>query len=162
MRRRPRSEIIQAMFEFHEPGGLIDEDLELVLVERFPGDSGLGFVPAYKFKMVVRGEEEEVGTIHLRIGSTPRLDLYFGHIGYKVAPEHRGHRYASRSIRLLLPLIQSHNLKPVWITCDPSNMASRRTCELVGAELIEIVDLPEDTDLYQRGHWQGCRYRLDP
>lgn len=148
------------MFEFHEPGRLVDDDLELVLVERFPGDPSIGFVPAYKFEMVRVGQEEEVGEIHLRVGDTERLHLYFGHIGYKVLREHRGYRYAARSIRLLFPLMRSHGLETLWITCDPANIASRRTCELAGAELVEVVDLPEDTDLYQRGHRQGCRYRL--
>ena len=145
---------------------MIDADLELVLVERFPGDSSIGFVPAYKFQMVraiqeaPEGQQEELGEIHLRVGDTERLHLYFGHIGYKVVRQHRGHRYASRSIKLLFPLMRSHGMETVWITCDPANLASRRTCELAGAEPIEVVDLPEDTDLYQRGHRLGCRYRL--
>jgi tagatose 1,6-diphosphate aldolase len=32
---------------------------------------------------------------------------------------------------------------------------------LVGAELVEVVDVPEGTPLYQRGERQKCRYRLD-
>jgi predicted acetyltransferase len=49
----------------------------------------------------------------------------------------------------------------VWITCDPDNIASRKTCELAGARLVEIVDLPEDTDMYREGMRQKCRYRID-
>jgi len=48
-----------------------------------------------------------------------------------------------------------------WITCNPDNAASRRTCELAGAVLVEIVDLPEDIDMYQEGERQKCRYRLE-
>jgi tagatose 1,6-diphosphate aldolase len=44
--------------------------------------------------------------------------------------------------------------------CRPENSASRRTCEMVGAELADIVDLPEDHNMYQRGYRQVCRYRL--
>jgi tagatose 1,6-diphosphate aldolase len=62
---------------------------------------------------------------------------------------------------LLLPLARSHGLMTIWITCNPDNFASRRTCELAGATLVEIVDLPEDNDMYQRGERQKCRYRLD-
>ena len=147
------------MFEFYEPDKLIDGDLELVLVERYPGDPNIGFVPHYKFKMM--SGHAEVGEIKLRIGNTLRLEMYFGHIGYIVILEHRGHKYAARSLKLLRPLMRQHGFKMVWITCDPANMASRRTCEIAGATLVEIVDLPEDTDLYKRGHRQGCRYRLD-
>ncbi len=149
------------MFEFYETGELKDDDLELVLIEKFPGDPGIGFVPAYKFEMRRVGTNQTVGEIHLRIGDTHALKMYGGHIGYKVAREYRGHKYASRSIKLLLSLAQSHGLNPIWITCDPANLASRRTCELAGAQLVEIVDLPAETDLYQRGFRRGCRYRLD-
>ena len=31
----------------------------------------------------------------------------------------------------------------------------------MGAELIEIVPLPEDNDQYVRGEREKCRYRLD-
>jgi predicted acetyltransferase len=52
-------------------------------------------------------------------------------------------------------------LQTVWITCNPDNWASRRTCELAGAELVEIVDLPEDNDMYRKGKRRKCRYRLE-
>jgi len=152
---------MKLIFEFYEPGRLTDGDFELVLVEKYPGDPSIGFVPAYKFKMMLLGQEEEVGEIHLRVGNTPYLEMYNGHLGYRVISEYRGHRYAARSIKLLRPLMQKHGLKTVWITCDPANIASRRTCELTGATLVEVVNLPEGIDLYKRGHRQGCRYRLD-
>jgi tagatose 1,6-diphosphate aldolase len=48
----------------------------------------------------------------------------------------------------------------LWITCNPENIASRRTCEAAGADFVEIVDLPSDIDMYQEGERQKCRYRL--
>lgn len=148
------------MFEFHNPGELIDSDLQLILEETRPADPAKGYAPEYRFKMVLAGQEEKIGGINLRIGDTERLIKYSGHVGYGVEPEHRGHHYAARSIRLTLPLARNHGLQTLWITCNPDNAASRRTCELAGAELIEIVDLPEDTDMYQRGKRQKCRYRI--
>lgn len=149
------------MFTWLDPGPLSDGDLELVLLRRYPGDPGRGYVPAYVFKMVHPGEEEELGRIELRVGDTEYLLLYGGHIGYWVAPQRRGHHYAARACKLLLPLARRHGMKEVWITCDPDNIASRRTCELVGATLVEIVDLPEDSDMYREGSRQKCRYRID-
>jgi len=148
------------VFEFHNPGELIDSDLQLILEETRPADPAKGYAPEYRFKMVLAGQEEKIGGINLRIGDTERLIKYSGHVGYGVEPEHRGHHYAARSIRLTLPLARNHGLQTLWITCNPDNAASRRTCELAGAELIEIVDLPEDTDMYQRGKRQKCRYRI--
>jgi predicted acetyltransferase len=148
------------MFAFHDPGELIDGDLQLVLEETHPANSAKGLAPEYRFKMVLAGQEEKIGGINLRIGNTERLTKYSGHVGYGVEPEHRGHHYAARSVRLLLPLARKHGLQALWITCNPDNAASRRTCELAGAESIELIDLPEDTDMYQRGERQKCRYRI--
>jgi len=149
------------MFQFRDPGRLIDGDLELVLVEKRPGDPSRNHVPAYKFKMTLAGQGVEVGAIELRVGDSDHIVMYAGHVGYRVNPEHRGHRYAARACRLLLALARRHGLETLWITCDPDNVASRRTCELAGAELVRIVDLPQDTDMYQRGERRKCRYRLD-
>lgn len=149
------------MFEFRDPGELIDGELQLVLVEKCPGDSEKNRVPAYRFEMTHVSEHEAIGRIELRVGDTNHLVMYGGHIGYWVGPEHRGRHYAARSLRLLLPLARHHNLETLWITCNPANIASRKTCELVGGRFVEIVDLPEDTDMYQRGERQKCRYRLD-
>lgn len=152
---------VQSMFEFYDPGRLMDDILELILIEKYPGDPTMNYVPAYKFRMKTVGPSEDIGSIELRIGNTHHLVKYAGHVGYGVRPEHRGHHYAARACRLLLPLARSHGLTELWITCNPDNIPSRKTCELAGARLIEIVDLPEDTDMYQQGERQKCRYRLD-
>ncbi len=147
------------MFEFHDPGDLVDGDLRLVLEATQPGNPAADLVPSYQFKMVVG--HQEAGYVALRVGNVPSIVLYAGHIGYRVQPQFRGHHYAARSCKLLLPLARSHDLNPLWITCNPDNFASRRTCELVGATLVEIVDLPVDNDMYERGERQKCRYRVD-
>jgi predicted acetyltransferase len=149
------------MLELYEPGRLVNGDLELKLVNRYPADPMKKYVPVYKFKMVYVGRDDEIGGIDLRVGNTDHIVRYAGHIGYRVHAGHRGHRYAARACRLLLPLARRHGLNPLWITCDPDNVASRRTCEIAGAAFVEIVDLPADTDMYRRGERQKCRYRLD-
>lgn len=118
-------------------------------------------VPTYFFRMVSIAYAEEMGTINLRIGSNPHLERYAGHIGYGVHPRYRGHHYAARSVMLLLPLARSNELDPVWITCDPENTASRRSLEIAGAELLEIVDVPENCGIRKYGgKLRKCRYRL--
>ena len=146
---------------FHDPGELIDDDLELVLVGTFPGDPAKGYAPSYNFEMRLAGEGTPIGRISLRIGDTEAIRGWVGHIGYQVYPYYRGHHYAARSCRLLLPLAKRHGIDPVWITCNPENIASRRTCELAGASFIEIVEVPHDHDICRRGEPLKCRYRLD-
>ena len=52
-------------------------------------------------------------------------------------------------------------MQELWITCNPENVASRKTCERLGAVYIETVSLPTNHILYERGERQKCRYRLD-
>jgi predicted acetyltransferase len=145
---------------FIEPGKLQDGELLLVLDRYQMADPEKEWVPTYHFNMVLEGASGVIGGINLRIGNPDRIVLYRGHIGYSVNPEYRGHHFAARSVRLLVPLAAAHGLNPVWITCDPDNLASRRTCELAGAEFVEIIDIPSDEEMYQRGIRQKCRYRL--
>jgi tagatose 1,6-diphosphate aldolase len=149
------------MFSFHEPGRLVDNELQLILTQKYAGDEPRGFALSYRFSMALIGKNSDVGNIELRIGNTDYILLYAGHIGYRVHPAYRGHRFAARSCRLLLPLARKHGLHTLWITCNPDNIPSRRTCEIIGAQFVEIIDLPPDTAMYREGERQKCRYRLD-
>ena len=101
------------------------------------------------------------GGIGLRIGHTPDIELYLGHIGYNVHPFARGNHYAERACRLLRPLARAHGLSPLWITCNPDNLPSRRTCERLGCVLVETLPLPPDHILRQRGDREKLRFRWD-
>jgi tagatose 1,6-diphosphate aldolase len=136
-----------------------DGDLELEFVEL--ALHPVHKVPAYSFRMRHAESGEELGTIRFRVGSGPHIERYAGHIGYGVHEPHRGHHFAARSVRLLLPLARSLHIDPVWITCDPNNKASQRTCELAGAIFVEEVDVPPDCIIHQSGHPKKYRYRLD-
>lgn len=118
-------------------------------------------VPSYYFRMISVAVDVEVGTINQRIGSTVHIERYAGHIGYGVHEQHRGHGYATRSIRMLIPLARRFGLNPLWITCDPENRASRRSLELAGAELVDVIDVPADCGIrIYGGKLRKCRYRL--
>jgi len=138
---------------------LQDGDLRLQFVECAPHP--IHKVPTYRFRMVHSQTNEELGGINLRVGSTPHLQLYAGHIGYTVDPVHRGHRYAARSLRLLIPVARQLRFDSLWITCDPENTSSRRSAELAGGDFVEIVDVPKNCIIHQSGHKRKCRYRID-
>jgi len=148
-------------FHFLDPGDLRDGDLILQLVATHPADAAKGWVPYYEFHILSAKTGTRAGEIHLRIGNTEHMRLFGGHIAYGVRPEHRGRHFAARALRLLIPLAQRHGLYELWITCNPENIASRKTSELAGAEFLEIVDLPPDVDMYREGERHKCRYRLD-
>ncbi len=146
-------------FRFIDPGRLRDGEFRLVLEQCVPANTVTGWSPTYEFTM--RIGSEIVGHINLRIGNTRNLLLYAGHIGYSVMPAHRGNHYAERASRLLFPLARAHGFTQLWITTNPDNSPSRRTCERLGATLVEIVPLPVDSDMYLRGERMKCRYRVD-
>ena len=138
------------------------------LVEGFdPGDPDVGRSPAHHFWMRRRNAGRQpgalplVGAIALRVGHAPDLERIAGHVGYHVYPFARGQRYAERACRLLLPLARRHALSPLWITCNPDNLPSRRTCERLGGTLVETVPIPDTHALYARGEREKCRYRIE-
>jgi predicted acetyltransferase len=138
---------------------LRDGDMELHLVRRSAADARRSWAPAYHFEIRVP-PKDVAGWIDLRVGDAREIALYNGHIGYTVREPYRGRRYAARACRLLCEIARQHGFTELWITCNPENVASRRTCELAGAEYIETVELPPNTDLYRRGERRKCRYRM--
>jgi len=124
--------------------------------------------PAYHFWMRLTNAHgpgdipiRMAGGIGLRIGDTPNLRQFIGHVGYNVYPAARGRHLAERATRLLLPLARRHGLTTLWITCNPDNVPSHRTCQRLGATYVDTVDLPLNHDLYVRGERKKCRYRLE-
>ena len=148
-------------FKFLDYQPFTDGEIEVVIREKRPGDERKGYVPAYWFDILLNGSLEPIGQLDLRIGNTRHLVMYGGHVGYSIKEQHRGHNYAAKACNLIKNVAIDHGLKTLWITCNPDNYASRRTCEILGCELVEIVDLPEDTDMYRWGERQKCRYRWD-
>ncbi len=146
-------------FTFRNPGRLTDGDLELVLVEKRSADLHRKRSPCYVFEMRQKHRTTKIGGIRLRVDSGHTLRLP-GHLGFDVKPRFRGHRYAARSCQLLLPLARAHGITSVWITCDPKNAASRRTCELAGARYVETVRIPRNHEMHEKDHSFVRRYRI--
>ena len=141
-----------------EPGVLDDGVVRLAL-QAFAQHS-IHFVPAYHFRMVDIRSGEVAGKINLRLGWNENLLYFAGHVGFAVNPASRGRGFAARSLALLNPLAARHGYRELWITCNPENFASRRSCEKAGAMYVDTVDVPEGTRLHELGIRQKCRYRL--
>jgi len=143
-------------FEFIDPGILIDAELELALEETCPYEPEQGYVPEYKFAITHTSTRAIMGRIRLRVGLTKTLNTFGGHIGYEVDEPYRGHGYAARSCRLLVPLIRRLDISLVVITCAPNNLPSARTIETLGAELIEIKNVEIEPGIFRLTsiyHW---------
>ena len=143
----------------HRFVGTDDDEVEVVVEAQEPEDRVLGWAPAYVLSIRQKGSDTVVGQISLRIGYTDDLVKYAGQVGYGVNEAYRGHRYAAKGCSLIKEVFQAHGMDVVWITANPDNWPSRRTCEILGCELVEIVDVRPENDMYVRGERQKCRYR---
>lgn len=145
--------------EFLDTGFLESEEIRLVLERTREAEPARKRVPAYCFRICDR-QGEPLGSCSLKIGYIDSL-YYSGHIGYEIEEKHRGHHYAAKACRLLFELAKRHGMTYLYITCRPDNLPSRRTCEYLGGELLEIAELPEDHDLrVEKGHTRECVYRF--
>ena len=144
---------------FFDTTFLKNDEIQLLLEKTVNGDEEKGWVPAYHFA-ICDLQGVKMGSIDLRIGHNDKL-YYGGNIGYRVEEPYRGHHYAGKACLLLFELAKKHNLEYLIITCDPDNYPSRKTCEYAGGELLEIVELPEDNDMRERGMTEKCIYRFE-
>ena len=151
-------------FSFKSPPQMIDKDLELILHETHPADPIKDYCPAYEFYMINHATREIMGYINFRCGHIDGYHQklrYGGHIGYRVNEEYRGNGYAARSVKLLLPFAKLHSDiigDIIWITCNPNNIASRKSCERAGGKLVEIANVPIHDPEHKKGNKQVCRY----
>lgn len=153
-RDRPGPEFVHLDFDL-----LTDGEIDLWLDQKAPYRPQRKWVPAYIYHVALHGSREPIGTIDLRVGHNSGT-YYGGNIGYGIKEAHRGHGYAAKACRLLLPVARAHGMDRVIITCNPDNLPSRRTAENAGAKLLEIVDLPPHNQMYKEGERQKCRYEL--
>jgi predicted acetyltransferase len=138
---------------------LANNDITLELATTIPGNPEKNWVASNHYQIKKTDTQETLGQIDLRLGYTLDLVRYGGNIGYSIEKPFRGHHYAATACLLLKPVAQQHGMDVLWITCNPDNWASRKTCEYIGATLVEIVDLPEYSDMFKEGERQKCRYR---
>lgn len=99
-----------------------------------------GWKPYYIYSMIQ--DHQEVGKITLREGSIE--ERYFdGHIGYSVDKVYQGHGYAYQACLLLLKEAKEKGFCKLIITCDPNNIASKKTIHKLGAKYLETQDIPK-------------------
>lgn len=157
LRSSERAGKLPMSFRFLRPGKLTDGEIVLKLIETLEADEEKGYLPSYYFHIYVKKSRTPVGRCDLRIGHNI-CSYYGGNIGYRVFEPFRGHRYAAKACFLLFTLARRHRMSELCITCNPDNLPSRRTCEIVGGMLKEVVDLPPDNEMYLEGERQKCRF----
>ena len=138
---------------------LSDGEIILKLVRTSEGQPERKYLPSYCFNICLT-DGTYAGYCDFRVGHNENT-YYGGNIGYTVDETQRGHRYATKAVRLLLQLAKRHGLNNILITCDPGNIASVKTCEGAGGKLLETAAIPESSDMYQKGRRYVNVYRFD-
>ena len=144
---------------FYDVEDLKTDEIFLKLYKTCEAQPEKRWLPAYYFEICLP-DGTKVGTCDLRVGHNDKTYIG-GNIGYAVDEEYRGHHYAAEACRLLFQQAKKHGLDYVIITCDPSNVASYKTCEYAGGSYIETADIPEDNEMYAEGKRQVRIYRFD-
>ena len=145
---------------FLDTSFLVNDEIQLCLQKTAEGNAEREWLPAYHFAICDK-QGREMGGCDLRIGHNMNT-YYGGNIGYHIHETYRGHHYAGKACQLLFELAKKHGMDHIIITCDPDNIASRKTCEYVGCRLVEIAELPEDNDMrLEEGATEKCIYRID-
>ena len=142
------------------PEALSSGEITLRFAQVVPGEPSRGFVPYFHFR-ILAADGSDAGHINFRVGDTEHVLVCAGHIGFEIAEAFRGRRYALQACHAIAPFVRSI-YRSVTITCDPDNLASRRTIERLGAEFVDEVAVPPHDPHYQRGSRIKRRYRWTP
>ena len=98
-------------------------------------------VPQTDFWMI--DEDGFAGRVSIRHRLNERLERFGGHMGYEVRPSKRRRGYASLAARLALDEARKLGLERLLITCDETNVASRKVIEGIGGVLQDRVEWDE-------------------
>ncbi|MEV0223024.1 GNAT family N-acetyltransferase [Streptomyces sp. NPDC050704] len=118
--------------DWQEPDGFARYVAAVREEELAEGRRPAGFVPGSWFWYVDGGTY--LGRIQIRHRLTPHLRDFGGHIGYGVRPTGRRKGYATAMLRDVLPHARGLGLDRILVTCDGTNIGSRKVIEANGGE----------------------------
>lgn len=123
-------------------------ELLLKIIEKNSGDNTV--LPFYYFDIIRKEDNVSVSKISARIGEN--FHSYFnGNIGYEVFEQYRGNSIAYEACTIILEIFRAHNMKYVYLTCNKNNIASYKTIERLGAELLEVCNAPREYFAWYEG-----------
>ena len=144
---------------FHETSDLFNNEIILKLKRTSEAQPEKNWLSAYYFDVCLL-DGTIVGACDLRIGHNDRTYIG-GNIGYMINETYRGHHYAEKACYLLFHQARKHEMTYLIITCDPSNIASSKTCLNAKGQLLEIATIPKHHDMYTQGKREVMVYRFN-
>lgn len=136
---------------------MVEETISLSLSSVDSPNEKKQYVKAHNYDIIVSGKR--VGRCVLRIGHNQNT-FWGGNIGYFIDPPFRGQNYAQKACLLLFEEAVAEGLDYLIITCNPDNIASRKTCEkLPNAMFLGILALPQNNEMRFKGETEKCVYK---
>lgn len=147
------------MIEFTNKFDIIESDMLLLKVmQKYCGDNVL--IPFYYYDIIRKTDSATVGKISIRIGCNFH-SYYNGHIGYEIFKEYRGNGYAYMASLMTLDVAKFHDMGFIYLCCQENNIASYMTIEKLGAQLLEICEVPREYFGWHKGMQRQRVYKLD-
>ena len=156
-----QASFLDALAEFHAEGVLLNYDLTELrrdfpafvhLIVGYSRGEGLpdGFIPSTDYWLI--DEDEFIGRVSIRHELTEGLRRIGGHIGYQIRPSKRRRGYGTQILALALPKAHDLGLTRMLVTCDETNIGSRKIIEANGGVFENAVDL-EDGSPRKLRYW---------
>jgi len=96
-----------------------------------------GFVPMTTLWWVE--QDRFLGRLAIRHRLTPALREAGGHIGYDVRPSARRRGHARAMLAAALPIARALGIDEALLTCDETNVVSRRVIEANGGRYLDTI-----------------------
>ena len=93
-----------------------------------------------------------IGHLSLRHELSETLFKWGGHIGYSIHPAFRRQGYGTTILRLGLPKVRALGLSRVLVTCDETNIGSRKIIEANGGQFENALAV-EDESVRKLRYW---------
>jgi predicted acetyltransferase len=141
--------------EYYRDYELAAADINAYLADALNDETGINLKPGHVPQTIywlVKDNLQVVGESHLRHYLNPSLEIFGGHIGYRIRPSARRCHYGTNLLRLTLEKASELGLQRVLLTCDDSNTGSYRIIEANGGILLDKVIPPEHGILIRR-YW---------
>jgi len=84
---------------------------------------------------------EFIGRVSLRHELTQNLLREGGHIGYDIRPSKRNNGYGKKALELALPKAKALGITKALITCDETNIGSKKIIEVNGGILENSISM---------------------
>jgi len=106
------------------------EYVDKLLDESSGKDLPRGYVPATTYWLIEN--DELIGRVNIRHSLTKGLFMIGGHIGYDIRPSKRRKGYGTKILEYALLKAKALGLTKVLVTCDETNIGSKKIIEANG------------------------------